>query len=187
MILKWCTAAVAQKITNFTWFDTRLHAAVSRPGQAAQLPALDLLPDEIRRNLVVIVDDLGLSPAGINAVRTRLKAFVAGSMGTGDHVAILRSSGGTGVLQQLTGDTRTLVNAIEGSAILAAAPTRRMRAGLLADLELRAGGPAPSPGAQGDRAVRGESGCAGSVGPRAGGGSACGTCRPGRRCMRSSR
>ena len=58
-----------QKIANFTWFDTRLHAAVSRPGQAAPLPALDLVPDEIRRNLIVIVDDLGLSPAGINAVR----------------------------------------------------------------------------------------------------------------------
>ena len=104
----------AQKIINFTWFDTRLHAAVSRPGQAAQLPALDLVPDEIRRNLVVIVDDLGLSPAGINAVRSELKAFAGGSMGPGDRVALLRSSAGSGVLQQLTGDTRILVKAIDG-------------------------------------------------------------------------
>src|SRR6476646_5690328 len=103
-----------QKIANFTWFDTRLHAAVSRPGQAAPLPALDLVPDEIRRNLVVIVDDLGLSPAGINAVRSELKAFAGGSMGPGDRVALLRSSGGQGVLQQLTGDTRILVKAIDG-------------------------------------------------------------------------
>ena len=54
----------ARQITNFTWFDTRLHTAVSRAGQPAQptvqLPALDLLPDEIRRNLVVVVDDLSL-------------------------------------------------------------------------------------------------------------------------------
>src|ERR1035437_9580630 len=33
----------ARKITNFTWFDTRLHTAVSRTGESAQLPALDLL------------------------------------------------------------------------------------------------------------------------------------------------
>src|ERR1019366_5301241 len=27
----------AREITNLTWFDTRLHTAVSRPGQSAQL------------------------------------------------------------------------------------------------------------------------------------------------------
>ena len=104
----------ARKITNLTWFDTRLHTAVSRPGQAAQLPALDLLPDEIRRNLVVVVDDLGLSPGAINAVRSALKSFIGSSMSPGDRMAILRNSGGSGVLQQLTGDTRILVNAIDG-------------------------------------------------------------------------
>src|ERR1035438_9369859 len=57
---------LARKITNFTWFDTRLHTSVTRPAQPG---ALDLLPDEIGRNLVVVVDDLGLSPAGIDAVR----------------------------------------------------------------------------------------------------------------------
>src|SRR5450759_1440581 len=85
----------ARTITNFTWFDTRLHTAVSRAGQPAQptvqLPALDLLPDEIRRNLVVVVDDLGLTPGGINAVRSALRAFVGSSDSSGDRVAILRS------------------------------------------------------------------------------------------------
>ena len=104
----------ARKITHLTWFDTRLHMAVSRPGQSAQLPALDLLPDEIRRNLVVVVDDLGLSPGAINAVRSALKSFIGNSMSPGDRMAILRNSGGSGVLQQLTGDTRILVNAIDG-------------------------------------------------------------------------
>src|ERR1035441_10610747 len=100
---------VSRKITNFTWFDTRLHTAVS---QAGQLAALDLLPDEIRRNLVVVVDDLGLTPAGIDGVRDALKTFVGGGMSSGDRMAILRTSGGSGVLQQLTGDTRTLADAI---------------------------------------------------------------------------
>jgi VWFA-related protein len=114
---------VAQKITRFTWFDTRLHTAVSRADGTEQVPALDLLPDEIRRDLVVVVDDLGLSPAGIQAVRTLLKAFVAGPMGRGDQVAILCSSGGTGMLQQMTGDTRTLTNAIEGIRYLGGGTT----------------------------------------------------------------
>src|ERR1035438_2468071 len=101
---------VSRKITNFTWFDTRLHTAVS---QAGQLAALDLLPDEIRRNLVVVVDDLGLTPAGINGVRDTLKTFVGSGMSSGDRMAILRTSGGSSVLQQLTGDTRTLAEAID--------------------------------------------------------------------------
>src|ERR1017187_2955405 len=101
----------ARKITNLTWFDTRLHTAVS---QAGQLAALDLLPDEIRRNLVVAVDDLGLTPAGINGARDALRAFVGSGMSSGDRLAILRTSGGSGVLEQLTGDTRILVNAIDG-------------------------------------------------------------------------
>ncbi|MCX6627180.1 MAG: VWA domain-containing protein [Candidatus Solibacter sp.] len=104
----------ARKIVNFTWFDTRLHLAVSRPGQAEQLPALDLLPDEIRRNVVVVVDDLGLTLAGIHAARSALREFVGSGISSGDRMAILRSSGGSGALQQLTGDIRTLVNAIDG-------------------------------------------------------------------------
>ena len=101
----------SRKITNFTWFDTRLHTSVT---QAAQAGALDLLPDEIGRNLVVVVDDLGLSPAGIDAVCGTLKAFLADSMSSGDRMAILRASEGSGVLGQLTGDKRILLNAIGG-------------------------------------------------------------------------
>ena len=104
----------ARKITNFTWFDTIRHTAVGRLQDAEQLAALDLQPDEIRRLLVVIVDDLGLSPAGIGATRSALKAFAAGSMSSGGRMSILRSSGGSGVLQQLTGDARVITQAIDG-------------------------------------------------------------------------
>jgi VWFA-related protein len=99
-----------RKITNFTWFDTLLHTSATRPGQPE---ALALLPDEIGRNLVVVVDDLGLSPAGIDSVCATLKAFLADSMSSGDRTAILRGSEGSGVLQQLTGDKRVLLNAID--------------------------------------------------------------------------
>ena len=99
-----------RKITHFTWFDTRLHMAAT---PATLLPALDMVPDEIRRSVVVVVDDLGLSPAGIVAVREKLKTFVGNSMGSGDQAAILRASGGSGVRNQLTGDKRTLLEACE--------------------------------------------------------------------------
>jgi VWFA-related protein len=102
-------------ITHFTRFDTRLHAAVT---PTPLLPALDLLPDEIRRNLVVVVDDLGLSVEGISAARGALKTFLAKSISPGDRMAILRTSGGSGVLQQLTEDARTLVDAIDGIVYL---------------------------------------------------------------------
>ena len=58
----------------------------SRPGQAAQLPALDLSVPDDPAQPGCVVDDLGLSPAGINAVRSKLKGFVGGSMGPGDRV-----------------------------------------------------------------------------------------------------
>ena len=170
----------AQKITNFTWFDTRLHAAVSRPGQAAQLPALDLVPDEIRRNLVVIVDDLGLSPAGINAVRSELKGFVGGSMGPGDRVALLRSSGGMGVLQQLTGDTRILVKAIDGIRYLGGG-TSAASAGSACWLALHYAleGLRNLPGRKVVVVFAENPGVPGPWDRDAGGGSACGTCRRG--------
>src|ERR1035437_6470703 len=124
---------VSRKITNFTWFDTRLHTAVS---QAGQLAALDLLPDEIRRNLVVVVDDLGLTPAGIDGVRDALKTFVGSGMSSGDRMAILRTSGGSGVLQQLTGDTRTLADAIDAIRYLGGS-TGAVSAGRASWLTLR--------------------------------------------------
>src|ERR1035437_3964540 len=126
----------ARQITNFTWFDTRLHTAVSRTGESAQLPALDLLPDEIRRNIVVVVDDLGLSPAGVNAVLGALKTFLASGISPGDRMAILRSSGGSGVMQQLTGDTRILGNTIDGIRYVGGG-TRAPRAGKASWLNLR--------------------------------------------------
>jgi len=100
----------SRKITNFTWFDTRLHRAVSPPDQ---LPALAVAPDEIHRYVVLIVDDLGLSPEGVDASRRALRDFVNNSMLSGDLVAILRSSGGSGVLQQLTADRKLLAQAID--------------------------------------------------------------------------
>src|SRR5260370_42351012 len=41
----------ALKITNFTWFDTRLHTAVSRNRQAGEISPLHSLPARMRRHI----------------------------------------------------------------------------------------------------------------------------------------
>jgi len=60
-----------------------------------------------------VVDDLGLSFESTYYVRRSLKKFVDEQMGPGDLVAIIRTSGGMGALQQFTVDKRQLYAAID--------------------------------------------------------------------------
>ncbi|MEO8370449.1 MAG: hypothetical protein ABI806_14795, partial [Candidatus Solibacter sp.] len=95
---------------SFTRFDTVLHSAATAVGLQ---PALLLTPDENRRTVVVVVDDVGLSPEGVVAVRETLRAAAGRVTASGGRMAILRASGGTGVLRQLSGDSRILNSAID--------------------------------------------------------------------------
>jgi VWFA-related protein len=112
-----------RKIAGLTRFDTRLHTA-----RASGPTAFPLVPDEIKRNFVAIVDDLGLSVDGIAAVQETLRAF-AGRMESGDRMAVLRTSSGTGVSRQLTSDPRILGDAIERIQFLGGNVTERTAAG----------------------------------------------------------
>ena len=60
-----------------------------------------------------MVDDLGLSFESIGILRRALKKFVDEQIQPGDLVAIIRTAGGAGVLQQFTSDKRQLHAAIE--------------------------------------------------------------------------
>lgn len=84
----------------------------SEPAQPI-IPAARLRPDQVRRTIAVIVDDLGLSAESIAAVHSGLKKFVDEQMQPGDLVAILRTGAGMGALQQFTSDKRQLNAAIE--------------------------------------------------------------------------
>src|ERR1700687_5043297 len=64
------------------------------------------------RTVVLVVDDLGLSPAGIDSVRAALLKFVEEQMRPGDRAAIIRTGAGTGTLQRLSGDKDVLRAAI---------------------------------------------------------------------------
>lgn len=72
-----------------------------------------LRPEQVRRTIALVVDDLGLSFASTRWTKSALKKFVDEQMQPGDLVAIIRTGSGVGALQQFTTDKRLLYAAIE--------------------------------------------------------------------------
>jgi VWFA-related protein len=108
-----------QKITHFSYNvsesevpppETRLSPVDKN---AAPLPPPRLKMEDVRRTIALVVDDLGLSFESTYYVRRALKKFVDEQMRPGDLVAIIRTSGGMGALQQFTADKRQLYAAID--------------------------------------------------------------------------
>lgn len=66
------------------------------------------------RSLAIVVDDLSLSFESTVRTRMMLNRLVDQSLGPGDLVAVLRTGGGMGSLQQFTTDRRLLKAAIAG-------------------------------------------------------------------------
>lgn len=65
------------------------------------------------RVLAIVVDDLGMSFRSTVDVRRMLTRYVDSTIGPGDLVAIIRTAGGVGTLQQFTTDRRLLHAAID--------------------------------------------------------------------------
>jgi VWFA-related protein len=84
----------------------------SKPA-AESMPTRQLAPEEVRRTIALIVDDLGLSSSSTELVRETLRKFVSEQMQEGDLVAIIRTGHGLGMLEQFTSDKRILYAAIE--------------------------------------------------------------------------
>ncbi len=108
-----------QKITNFsfvsTMSDTPQPATPTAPADklAPPVPPARLKPEQVRRTVALVIDDLGLSFESTAFVRQALKKFVDQQLQPGDLVAIIRTAGGIGALQQFTSDKRQLYAAIE--------------------------------------------------------------------------
>jgi VWFA-related protein len=113
-----------QKITHFSYVPGTampgglppVNPARQRPTgktpEAIPPPARALRPKEVRRTIVLIADDLGLSSDDIPNVRKAMKSFVDRQMQAGDLASIMTTSGGMGAMQQLTSDKSQLYAAI---------------------------------------------------------------------------
>src|SRR5262245_36667383 len=112
-----------QAITNFSLIDVKESMArafptrpVARPRGGAPAPALPppgFRPQQVRRTIALVVDDLGLSFDSMVRVRQSITKWVDMEMQSGDLVAVIRTSAGMGALQQFTADKRLLHSAIE--------------------------------------------------------------------------
>ena len=110
-----------QQITNFSYITTQPYSetaptvapAPSSGRNAVPLPPIRLRPDQVRRTIALVVDDLTLSFESTYYTREALKKFVDNQMQPGDMVAIVRTGAGIGALQQFTADKRQLYAAIE--------------------------------------------------------------------------
>src|SRR5256714_5777649 len=108
-----------QKITHFTYNLTetapteRVAKSAAIDKTAPPIPTSRIRLEDIKRTIAIVVDDLGLSFESTHFVRRALKKFVDEQMQPGDLVAIIRTSGGMGALQQFTSDKRQLQAAVE--------------------------------------------------------------------------
>src|SRR5258707_457847 len=109
-----------QTITNFSYVSnpeakpvTKAPAKAGRDNTSAPTIPPALHPNEPRRTIALVVDDLGMSQASIIEARQRLRKFVAEELQPNDLVAIIRTGGEVGALQQFTNDKRLLQSAVD--------------------------------------------------------------------------
>lgn len=111
-----------QKITNFSFVsatrstepnDKRAEKKDALSEPAVPVPTAPLRPEQIRRTIALVVDDLSLSFESAYYTRRALKRYVDENMQDGDLVAIIRTGAGIGALQQFTSDKTMLYAAIE--------------------------------------------------------------------------
>lgn len=104
-----------QSITHFSYVSNfAIENPVTKPAttnDSVILPAI-VKRDETRRTIAIVVDDLGISLDSIKSVKEQLKKFVDENLQPQDLVAIIRTGGEVGALQQFTTDRRVLHRAI---------------------------------------------------------------------------
>jgi VWFA-related protein len=107
-----------QAITNFSYISIKPRAEASvgpatpsviKPG----VPPTALAREQVRRTIVLVVDDLGMAFDDVRFVQRALKKFVDEQLQPGDMVGIVMTGGGGSALQQYTSDKRQLYAAIE--------------------------------------------------------------------------
>jgi VWFA-related protein len=108
-----------QTITTFAYVSNFPNApnAAAPPapskGRAVIPPVGPIQRDVARRTVAIVVDDLGVSAESMHHVRRQLRKFIAEEVQPDDLVAIIRTGGEMGALQQFTNDKRMLNRAVD--------------------------------------------------------------------------
>ena len=109
-----------QEITHFSFVRTRNTPppapavnAGARESSAPVPPPAPLKRDGIRRTIALVVDDLGLAMDTMMRVRQSIREWLENEMQPDDLVAIMRTGGAVGSLQQFTNDKRMLLAAAD--------------------------------------------------------------------------
>ena len=108
-----------QTITNFAYISnvptTPAPSAntAKKNNKDAVVPYAPVNPTEPRRIMAFVVDDLGIAWENVGLVKRQLRKFINEQMQPHDLVAIIRTGGEMGVLQQFTNDKRMLLRAVE--------------------------------------------------------------------------
>ncbi len=107
-----------QTITNFSFVSNvpaNLPAKTENKAKdrtSAPVPPAKINLTDQRRTVALVIDDLGMSWESMVRVRMQVKKFLA-ELSPNDLVAIIRTGGDVGSLQQFTNDQRLLQSAVE--------------------------------------------------------------------------
>ena len=101
-----------QAITNLSYFSGQKIETASGNVNAVTLGGAPTV-GEVRRTVAIVEDDAGLSNQSINLVKKELAKFISEQAQPNDLMAIIKTSGSVGVLQQFTTDKRKLLSIIE--------------------------------------------------------------------------
>jgi VWFA-related protein len=108
-----------QKIISCEYINIYQPQPKKQEGAAKESKAISSLPtpmpiqNEVRRNIVFLVDDLSMLFKQVHYARLSLRKFVETQMQPGDVIAIMQTSRGNAALQALTADKRNLLTIID--------------------------------------------------------------------------
>jgi VWFA-related protein len=110
-----------QKITNFSYVSNvtgDISSASPSRAKTKDKIATPVAPAKVsmgqaRRMVAIMVDDLGMAFNTVASVRRQLRKFIDEELAPNDLVAIIRTGGDVGALQQFTNDKRVLADAVD--------------------------------------------------------------------------
>lgn len=102
-----------QRVTYLSYVDTTTRSIRNEAASSSAPPLGRLRPEQVRRTVAIVFDDLHLAAENVPAVKWAIREFVDKQLEAGDLVAIIRTSQSVGALQQFTSDRRVLYDAID--------------------------------------------------------------------------